>query len=214
MLYKISVFVLIGVFVFSMFYVFTGDKSAVSVTRLEVREDPLNNQGIIFSWDGSIDYPMAKDFSQAYKGLNSDILQIIIELNSPGGSVEEGRRVIDIIKEMNQSYKVWTYVGPEKECLSMCVPIYIQGRVRIAAPDSIWLFHEAKAYDRFTDTEIMQYSHEKTKSDLVFFNRYLAHQDIDEAWLETIRDQVRVRDVWKTGQQLTDERSGIITILE
>ena len=169
---------------------------------------------MIFSWSGSIDRPMARDISKEFSNWKGEASRIVISLDSPGGSVSEGDRVIRLIQKMKKTHAVWTYVGAENDCLSMCVPIYLQGRMRVAAPTSRWLFHDAKAVDVYTGAEIIMYAHERNQANFKFFSRYIDRSDVNPIWRDRLRAQMQSGDVWKTGQELKDERSNIVTMLE
>lgn len=214
MLTRISAGVLAAVFLAAVYYLFSGDPASKAQSGLAVRSDPRNEGTMIFSWRGRIDRPMARDISKEFNNWKDKSSRIVIELDSPGGSVSEGDRVINVIQKMKKTHAVWTYVGPENDCLSMCVPIYLQGRMRVASPTSRWLFHDAKAVDVYTGTEIIMYAHERSQSNFEFFNRYIDRSDVNPKWRNKLRAQMRLGDVWKTGQELKDERSNIVTVLE
>jgi ATP-dependent protease ClpP protease subunit len=68
---------------------------------------------------------------------------VVLFLDSAGGQVEEGDRVIEILNEIKKGHQLITVVLHGKLCASMCIPIFLQGHDRLAARASLWIFHEA-----------------------------------------------------------------------
>lgn len=157
---------------------------------------------------------MAQLFSEAFDQRKDDVKKFTIELHSPGGSVDEGERVIKIMRKMAQSHSVWTYVGPKEDCLSMCVPIYLQGELRVAAATSQWMFHEPGAIDPLTGNAAFSYEFEKRQTSLEVFNRYFKQSEMDSEWRKRLQRNIRNGEVWKSGQDLKDEESNIISLIE
>lgn len=72
------------------------------------------------------------------KGVKS----IIIHLNSLGGDVPAGARiVIDMLEAKNDGARVGAYVDHKEVCASMCTGIFAAAGWRAAAPDTLWVFH-------------------------------------------------------------------------
>lgn len=206
--------VLLGLVAFVLIYTSGGEKDATAASSFVAEVDPLNPGTVVFRWEGPIDPPMARQFSDAFNTHKNEIQIVRIELNSPGGGVDEGNRVVNLIGKMKKTHRVQTYVGEAQECLSMCVPIYLQGNLRIASASSTWLFHSVSATDPFTGAEVVLYAHERNQANFDFINRYIDRSEIDPEWRERLKTALRVGDVWKTGQELKDERSNIVMMLE
>ncbi|MEL7486930.1 MAG: ATP-dependent Clp protease proteolytic subunit [Pseudomonadota bacterium] len=181
---------------------------------LSIEADPLEPERVTFAWRGAIDAPMADAIEAAFADWRDKATVIVLDLHSPGGAVQEGDRVIKAIARMRKSHRVHTYVGPGADCLSMCVPVYLQGELRIAHETSRWMFHEPGAYDPLTGHRVDIYDSERTQSEMDVYNRYFKPSKMNPAWRENMRDQWRFGDIWKTGRQLKDERSNIIVVLE
>jgi hypothetical protein len=64
-------------------------------------------------------------------------------LDSAGGQVEEGDRVLAALNEIKLLHQLITVVPHGKLCASMCIPISLQGEDRLATRASLWIFHEA-----------------------------------------------------------------------
>src|SRR5258708_8221288 len=69
--------------------------------------------------------------------------RLVLFLDSAGGQVEEGDRVIAVLNEIKLRHQLTTVVPHGKLCASMCIPIFLQGEDRLAARASLWIFHEA-----------------------------------------------------------------------
>ena len=183
-------------------------------SNLTVEAHPTDGSIIIFVWDGYVDRPMARDFRRAFEAHKESAERFIIDLNSPGGALDEGEAVIQVIDDMKCSHRVETYVGSGNSCLSMCVPIYLQGRLRVAAADAEFMFHETSFSNRLTGQREQVYEFEKRQASVKFFNKYLERSEIDPEWLERLAVEWRGQEVWKTGRELKDERSNIVMVVE
>ncbi len=182
--------------------------------RLVVSQSTLVPGAITFSWRSDIAVPMAKRLYEAFEKSRDKTGQIVINLHSPGGSLVEGRAVIAVIEYMKKSHRVFTYVGPRSSCLSMCVPIFLRGDERIAAPNSRWMFHEPRNVDFFTEKRIKVPELERQQMIKKYVARNFVNSLIDPVWLKKLLKQWQGKDVWFTGQQLVDEGSGVISRLQ
>lgn len=93
---------------------------------------------------GEINKDTAEKFHYTIEKFRKDkVEKVIIHLNSPGGTVEAGYQIIkDMIKYQTEDKKnIMTYVGEKELCASMCTGIYAIGSYRVAAANSVWVFH-------------------------------------------------------------------------
>lgn len=180
--------------------------------ELIVRQEAADS--LTFYWSSDVDFPMARRFEDAFEEWRDETDRIIIDLNSPGGSLGEGRDVIDVISRMKRTHIVETRVGPRRSCLSMCVPIYLQGDVRTAAASSQWMFHEPTAMDAITGEVVEIPEFERRYASDRFVRDFFVNSDMDPDWLDRLLREWRGRDVWRSGRELMDEGSGIIQTLE
>ncbi|MGI9465137.1 MAG: ATP-dependent Clp protease proteolytic subunit [Aestuariivirgaceae bacterium] len=178
--------------------------------RLVAARDPAASDTVVLSWRSEIDVPMRRRVLEAYDEWKGKVRRIVIDLHSPGGSLMEGRRVIELINTMKRTHRVDTRVGTNHSCLSMCVPIYLQGQTRFAAASSQWMFHEPRVFDYFTGEEVKTPKSEREGLARRFFGRYFTNSEMDPAWRRQLEQQWRGKDVWRTGRQLVDEGSNII----
>jgi len=178
--------------------------------RLVAELDPSSRDTVIFSWNSEIDVPMEQRFIEAFDKWQYKVARVVIDLHSPGGSLTEGRKVINVINRMKSTHRVDTRVGSHHSCLSMCVPIYLQGQTRYAAANSKWMFHEPRSYDVFTGEEVKGPTSEQRDLSERFFAKYFTNSEMNSAWRTQLEQEWRGKDVWRTGSQLVDEGSNII----
>ncbi len=173
----------------------------------------IDGQTAVLAWNSRVARPMARRISEAFDASKDKVQRFIIVLNSPGGSLYEGGEVIKVINRMKRNHKVHTFVGAKHRCLSMCVPIYLQGQKRLAAPGSRWMFHEPVSVDAYTGDEVNKPEFERQYIARRFFERYFTNSQMDPAWRRKLEVEWKGKEVWKTGQQLIDERANIVTEL-
>lgn len=178
--------------------------------RLVVEQDDSSRDTVVFSWNSEIEVPMERRFIEAFDKWQYKANRIVIDLHSPGGSLAEGRKVIELIKRMKLTHRVDTRVGTHHSCLSMCVPIYLQGQTRFAAANSKWMFHEPRSYDFVTGEKVIEPKSEQQAMARRFFERYFTNSEMDAAWRTQLEQDWRGKDVWRSGSQLVDEKSNII----
>ena len=188
-------------------------------TGLKVREEPKR---IVMQWNGPTEPPMLQSFEEAFRKVKNDPRRILISLNSPGGSVEHGALVIDEIRKAGLTRSIDTMLEAGKICASMCVPIYLTGMERFAAPGARFMFHEVSfrlkpeaqrklaeltrsAGISATEVQKLAVNHFTDK----LFSDGFEH-NLNDRWLTQMRDKIKGRDVWMTGQELVNEGSGVV----
>ena len=169
---------------------------------------------VILVWTDPVEAPMADRLAAAFREWQSKTDKFVIDLNSPGGAVTEGGLVIDEINAMKRTHKVETLVRAGRQCLSMCVPIFLAGDERRAALSSRWMFHEPVAVDSITDEEVQEPDWKRRRSGRKFIEEHFVSSPMDTAWREKLSKEWVDREVWKSGNDLYAENSGIITRLE
>ena len=182
--------------------------------RLVVSQSSVVPGAVEFSWRSAVEVPMAKRFYEAFHKWRNTSDTIVINLHSPGGSLREGREVIAVIEFMKKTHRVFTYVGARRSCLSMCVPIFLHGDERIAAANSRWMFHEPSNVDFFTEKKVKVPEYERQTMITRYVERYFVNSPVNPAWLKGLLQKWQGNDVWFTGQQLVDERTGVISKLQ
>ncbi|NNE39372.1 MAG: hypothetical protein HKN14_00475 [Marinicaulis sp.] len=182
--------------------------------RLETLRHENDPDAVVFRWRSDVDVPMARRFEEKFAEWAPMTNRIVIDLNSPGGSIHEGEQVIREIEKMKRTHRVDTRVGERRKCYSMCVPIFLQGEERSAAPNARFMFHEPSAVNQITGEIEKQPQFERDYVSRKFFNRYFTNSDMDPAWREGLAREWKGKDIFKAARELVDERSNIVTVLE
>jgi ATP-dependent protease ClpP protease subunit len=196
----------------------SGSGDVASRQILSVSEEP---DRIVLGWSGPVQEPMSERVAAALVRYKTDQRRIVLILNSPGGSIEHGRRVVAAIRAQGRA--IDTLVQQAGVCASMCVPIFLAGDRRMADPDAWFMFHQA-SLNRSASENVKR--KEYTASEKAFHSQAvkaietrvtddLFHSDmgirgVNTAWLARMRAKIPGRDVWMSGQQLVDEGSGIV----
>jgi ATP-dependent protease ClpP protease subunit len=206
----------------------TGDMA--SRQDLSVSEEP---DRIVLGWSGPVQEPMSERIASALDRYKADRRRLVLILNSPGGSIEHGRRVVAAIRARDRA--VDTFVQKAGVCGSMCVPIFLVGAERLADPEAYFMFHEASLNGRARETvkqtvkegvrddnkrQQVPASEEAAFSETVkaietqvtddLFRNDIGIRGVNMAWLAGMRRKIAGYDVWMSGQQLSDEGSGIV----
>jgi|GEM_PF-2263067 len=170
-------------------------------------------EAVVLAWRDEVKYPMSLRLQETYNAKRSETQRFIIELNTPGGSVGEGRQVIDVINAMKHTHTVETRVLANRICASMCVPLYLQGHERTAAPSARFMFHEPTAVDAVTGEEVKTPAFEKRMETKRFVDRYFRESEMNPEWLAKLEAEWEGKDIWKSARQLVAEDSGIVLAL-
>ncbi|MCA8889469.1 MAG: hypothetical protein KDA46_11605 [Parvularculaceae bacterium] len=189
----------------------TGGKVYQDGPQLEISQ---RGDAVVLEWPHEVTAPMAKRFADAFDEWGGRTGRFIIELDSPGGALIEGRLVIAEIEKAKAAHIVETHVGAGRRCLSMCVPIYLTGEARTAARDAKFMFHEPTTRDLFTDEVVDEPGFERRMTAEKFFKRYFVNSPMTPEWRESLRASWRGRDVWFTAEQLVEQQSGVVERVE
>ncbi len=184
------------------------DRGQLVITRDAAAPDTL-----VLSWHHEIKLPMARLIADAFAANEAQVRRFVIDLDSPGGSLDEGSAVIAAIDEMKKTREVDTRVTAGHDCLSMCVPIFLQGQRRMAAASSRWLFHSPRSIDFFSGKDVATPRLEHDFYASRYFDSYFRHSPIDPQWLARNEPLFARRNVWRSGLQLYQEHANIITDL-
>ena len=162
------------------------------------------NGRLEIEWSGPIVAGMADDLRTAVGRYETDLKRVVLFLDSAGGQVEEGDRVIGVLNEIKRRHRLATVVLHGKLCASMCIPIFLQGDDRLAARASLWIFHEAgqrqaNGEQRTDRTETWR-----------LFRKYYAPAGVSMHWLKSIAPMINGAELWQTGGDLIDAKTGII----
>ena len=193
----------------------SGSGDVASRQILTVSEQP---DRIVLGWSGPVQEPMSARIAAAFDRYRDDRRRLVLLLNSPGGSIQHGREVVAAIRARDRA--IDTLVQKAGVCASMCVPIFLAGAERIADPEAYFMFHEASLSNSARETMKRQPFGADEAARIVnaiethvtdhFFRNDIGIRGVNGVWLARMREKIQGRDVWMSGQQLVDERSGII----
>jgi hypothetical protein len=159
---------------------------------------------LYIDWLGPIVAGMADDLRAALDKYGTISQRVVLFLDSLGGQVEEGDRVIEVLNEIKLQHQLITVVPHVKMCASMCIPIFLQGEDRLAARASLWIFHEAAQRE----------ANGGLRTDIAetwrLFRKYYAPAGVSMHWLKSIAPMIKEADLWQTGGDLIRAKSGII----
>lgn len=196
----------------------SGSGDVASRQTLSIREEP---DRIVLGWSGPVQEPMSERIAATIDRYQADRRRLVLILNSPGGSIEQGRKVVAAIRARDRA--IDTLVQKAGVCASMCVPIFLAGTERIADPEAYFMFHQASLSSsgresikqkQFSESEAALFSQTvqaiETQVTDDFFRNDIGIRGVNRVWLARMREKIPGRDIWMSGQQLVDERSGII----
>jgi len=191
-------------------YGFRDQLAFLMTGTLTVTEQGEDADTVRLRWDGPVEAPMAARFREAIAEWRGRKRRFIVDLSSPGGSVDHGGAVIRQLRDLRRTHEVETVVGAGERCLSMCVPIYLAGTTRTASPRSRWMFHEVRIRDVLSDKDLDVPDHVRIRSTDQLFNDYFKPAGVSASWIAVTRHAMRQGDVWRTGQALFNEKAGVI----
>jgi ATP-dependent protease ClpP protease subunit len=208
----------------------SGSGNVAARQTLSIKEEP---DRVVLGWSGPVQEPMSERVAAALDRYKADRRRLVLILNSPGGSIEHGRRVVAAIHSRDRALD--TFVQKAGVCASMCVPIFLAGTERMADPEALFMFHETSLTSSARETmkesvrenvrennkrQQIPASEEAAFSETVnaieaqvtdeLFRNDIGIRGVNKAWLAMMRKKIPGRDVWVSGQQLVDERSGIV----
>ena len=160
-------------------------------------------------WSGKIVPGMAAQIDKAFEANKQTSTRFVLVLNSGGGAVGEGERVIATLRKIKATHRLDTQVRNGQVCGSMCVFVYLQGRSRFAAPSSAWLFHEVSLNQPGPDQPVIldRAAWER------LVNAYYGPAGVSAQWTEAMKPKTINSDYWQTGLELVRYNTGIVTVM-
>lgn len=169
---------------------------------------------VVMQWQGSIRYPMAERIREIYAERAGTAQRFVLLLHSSGGSVQHGRRVIRALNDVARTHDLTTVVDAGRRCASMCVPVFLAGTNRLAAPEARFMFHEVQITRGISDERIDVGDDARAEKTADLLARDFQAPGVDPTWVERLKGRISGnRDLWLTARQLQGERSGIVTRL-
>ncbi len=168
---------------------------------------PHQHAGTVFlHWEGTIAAPMAEQIDTAFQAFASTRRRFVLFLNTGGGSVLEGEKVIAVLQKIKRTHQLDTSVSQGSRCGSMCIPVYLQGRTRFAGRSSSWLFHEVtRPGAQYGSTKRAAESYRR------LIDKYWVPAGVSQTWIERMLVETNNHDWWQTGNDLIADKVGIIT---
>ena len=186
------------------------DNLAKQGGTLTVITDGMPADTVKLRWEGPIQPPMLQKIYDAWQLYGSERRKILLSLNSNGGLVAYGGRIIKLLRKIRKSNILITDVGYGDKCLSMCVPIYLQGTERMASKRSIWMFHEVRAQEALSNNEVISNRSDIERWTQQIIDRYFKPAGLDKGWIRDMEIRIKSGDYWSIGAKLYQEKSGII----
>jgi hypothetical protein len=175
--------------------------------HLAVSTSPDHPDVVVMEWRGAVQAPMSAEIGSAYEHYRAQARGFVLRLDSNGGSVAEGERVIEVLARLKETNKLNTSVGAGNKCASMCVFIYAQGQRRFAAPASLWLFHEVSFVN--PKTHLVERLDRKAWETLV--EKYWIPAGVNPIWIDQVKAHTNGRDYWEAGATLLRDRSNLVS---
>lgn len=182
--------------------------AAIGTLDVATRE---NGSVVKMRWTGQIEAPMASRITEAYQQHKDKARTFVLALSSPGGSLDQGAAVVQVLKTIAATHHIETVVESGAICASMCVPVYLQGQERSAAADARFMFHKVSFNEFLSGEENAVPEAAKTRETDRLFARYFRAAGVSQEWIARTRSAMADgAEVWKTAQQLVDERASIV----
>ena len=186
-----------------------GQSVAASARELlpgELKVSFTDARTVRMAWRGPIAAPMAQQIREAFENHKDQATRFVLLLSSEGGSVADGERVIEMLRQIKRSHELETIVPQGEKCASMCVFIYVQGQTRYGALTSVWLFHEVSHLDPVTKRIVRL---DRLAWDRLI-DKYFRTAGVSEEWIVNLQQLTVESDYWQTGADLIQSNSGII----
>ena len=182
-----------------------GDPCGAGLFKAAVRGKTLE-----LRWDGKIDVTMAEVISHTFFAHRSKATSVRLSLNSCGGWVPYMERTIHVLETLKGTHELTTIVDRGDKCGSACVPVFLAGTRRLGAFASLWFFHPV-AQDRKAQPRGAAVRELLGEATDVVIDRYFTAAGVSPDWILYMRRTLRSHDLWQTGRDLWDSRSGTFT---
>jgi hypothetical protein len=155
----------------------------------------IGEKQVYLRFIGAIDAQFSIGLKRTWSNLAGSYDRVLLDLDSPGGTLAETEKSLEIIAEIRGSAQVDTLVRNGSLCASACVAVYMQGEERIAGGASVWLFHGAC----YGQSNVPSISLTKRFLDI------LAEAGVSESFLCWLVDEqyvLRPGNLWLSGYEL------------
>lgn len=163
-----------------------------------------NDKEIILQLHDVIQHPAAVEFQDSYPFLSKS-KPIVIDLNSGGGSIEEGNKIITFVEKLkSEGFNVRTRVQNGRMCGSMCVPIFLSADTREAGEVSAFMFHGVT----------VGWSTVPNKEKTLDLFKYMKGRGLTEEFEKFLWDEEALSlpgEYWISGSEMMTLNTGVIT---
>jgi len=177
-----------------------------------MRQVKAHSNVLELRWEGQVNDETSSDIAAEFNRYKRYVSGVHLSLHSCGGSVRHMQRAIAVLEQIKGTHLLTTAVDRGDTCGSACVPIFLVGMKRRAALTSSFYFHPVVMWRGDPGTveaeARMRLRAEKTDNVLA---RYFVSAGISEDWLQYLRRTLRTHDLWQSGRDLWDSKSGIVT---
>ena len=185
----------------------TEDEPSAPCGRGALRSSTTGRAEMLYlQWTGEISAPLYKRMAVEFEKWKKRVRTVYFQISSCGGGREGMERTIRLLRRIKETHALETIVGRGDMCGSACVPVFLQGQRRLGALTSSWLFHEVL----WTDRNGAYARVDRTITERLFQD-YYEPAGVSERWLNHLRTRVQQSDYWQTGENLWQDKSGIMT---
>lgn len=171
--------------------------------RSEVRGGVLN-----LHWVGRIERQISTDLSAEFDKHRRSVEAVDLSLTSCGGNSHHMQLAIIVLEGIKATHRLTTLVDRGAVCGSACVPVFLTGKRRVGALSSVWFFHPAHQPKPSGAKGARVLLPEFTEE---LLRRYFIPAGVSDDWIEYMRRTFRTGDLWQTGRDLWEMKSGILT---
>jgi len=168
----------------------------------------VQDDTLFIGYTGEVVPGMAKFIASEFLKYRGITHRVVLILDSGGGQVGDGKKVIEVLCAIRQTHQLETAVLQGATCASMCVPIYLQGTERHGAASSLWLFHDAIKASGEDGAQTVADEDETLR----LFRRYFVEAGVRVGWINhVLRKIAHGCNFWQTGRDLVAATAGVIT---
>jgi hypothetical protein len=163
-------------------------------------------------WEGRLADQLSGDIAVEFNRYKRHVSAVLLSLHSCGGSLLYVQRVAAVLEQIKATHQLVTVVDRGDTCGSACVPIFLIGKKRVAALTSAFFFHPVviSLGDPGTVEARTRMSIRSEKTDNML-SRYFVSAGVSEDWLQYLRRTLRNHDLWQSGRDLWESKSGVLT---
>jgi hypothetical protein len=186
---------------------FGREAQAIPIQPHPLVEVMIDQEGtLLLSWTGKVVTGMNDFIRTTYEKHGPTVRRVVLHIDSVGGEVEEGERVIQTLRRIKaDGRRLITFVGNGDICASFCVPIFLQGSERVAGLASVWLVHQV------TFIEENGKVHLDRDQTTRIFTQYFLPAGVSASWIRSITAEIHGNDLWFSGKDLVTLKTNIIT---